>query len=454
MSFPSKKEQLQNLFGAPLGGRQSDEQKGFLESEKDLAQRKKLLLDEIEKLKVTPFFSITEYEHRKTLLSNLEAQLDIVERSKNYLISNRFQIHSESIEPVTHSITGGLNYIPYAQAYTFLEKRIYATPEEIAAWVYLGPNEGGLNAYVDINNSSTPKVFYFKNFAGKDTYLSQLMLCWFLREDIDSFQPEDRFITEEQLIKHWETKQGIQVADFIRAKIDENRLSELQPVVRPSQLSHDLNSQHLKMSLFSWSEVEDINRSDFGQDPLDIGRINDGYYPKNIYHHLIKWLKEFANENLSVLRLQLQRKTLSNDRRERINQSMKQLEAIQQYYPSPGGENRVENKQERIERLYKRVKEEKAKKTKNFNLVVSKEEGISVSRLKELLKERKDKLLEQQSAVSQTSEFVRSAVSRMQVAPHFFNQEEWNALASYKGQVVSGDPQGRVPEDLDADDNL
>ena len=53
----------------------------------------------------------------------------------------------------------------------------------------------------------------------------------------------------------------------------------------------------------------------------------------------------------------------------------------------------------------------------------------------------------------QATAFVRDAVARMQAAPRFFNQEEWNALASYEGPVVSGDPEGRIPESLETDDN-
>lgn len=54
---------------------------------------------------------------------------------------------------------------------------------------------------------------------------------------------------------------------------------------------------------------------------------------------------------------------------------------------------------------------------------------------------------------AQAPELVRSAVARMQAAPRFFNQEEWNALASYEGPVISGDPQGKVPDNLVEDDN-
>lgn len=56
-------------------------------------------------------------------------------------------------------------------------------------------------------------------------------------------------------------------------------------------------------------------------------------------------------------------------------------------------------------------------------------------------------------APSQATASVRNAVARMQAAPHFFSLEEWNALASYDGPVVSGDPEGRIPKNLEADDN-
>ena len=57
------------------------------------------------------------------------------------------------------------------------------------------------------------------------------------------------------------------------------------------------------------------------------------------------------------------------------------------------------------------------------------------------------------SEKQQASDLVRDAVARMKAAPLFFNQEEWNALASFDGHVVSGDPEGHVPENLEADDN-
>jgi hypothetical protein len=58
----------------------------------------------------------------------------------------------------------------------------------------------------------------------------------------------------------------------------------------------------------------------------------------------------------------------------------------------------------------------------------------------------------ERTAVPEASEFVRGAVARMQAAQLFFSQKEWNALESYEGPVISGDPQGCVPEDLEAAD--
>jgi hypothetical protein len=62
-------------------------------------------------------------------------------------------------------------------------------------------------------------------------------------------------------------------------------------------------------------------------------------------------------------------------------------------------------------------------------------------------------VLERVSTPPRVSEFVRDAVARMQAAPRFLSQEAWDDLASYDGPIVSGDPEGRVPDNLEDDDN-
>ncbi len=54
------------------------------------------------------------------------------------------------------------------------------------------------------------------------------------------------------------------------------------------------------------------------------------------------------------------------------------------------------------------------------------------------------------------SDFVRAAVARMQSAPRFVSVAEAASYSSYElngGPVVSGDPEGRVPENLEDDGN-
>lgn len=49
------------------------------------------------------------------------------------------------------------------------------------------------------------------------------------------------------------------------------------------------------------------------------------------------------------------------------------------------------------------------------------------------------------------SDFVRAALDRLLAAPQFFTTEQRAAIDSYDGPVVSGDPEGRLPTNLDAD---
>ena len=44
------------------------------------------------------------------------------------------------------------------------------------------------------------------------------------------------------------------------------------------------------------------------------------------------------------------------------------------------------------------------------------------------------------------SEFVRTAIARMDAAPPFFTDSQWELLAAYEGPIVSGDPEGWTPK--------
>ena len=52
----------------------------------------------------------------------------------------------------------------------------------------------------------------------------------------------------------------------------------------------------------------------------------------------------------------------------------------------------------------------------------------------------------------QVSEFVRAAVVRMRNARPFLSNKDREILSTYEGPVVNGDPEGRVPDDLEDDE--
>lgn len=53
----------------------------------------------------------------------------------------------------------------------------------------------------------------------------------------------------------------------------------------------------------------------------------------------------------------------------------------------------------------------------------------------------------------EATKFVRDAVARMLAAPQFLRSEQWELLASYDGPVVADDPDGRLTDHLEQDDN-
>lgn len=159
-------------------------------------------------------------------------------------------------------------YVAYPKAMKLLAERLDATPEEIAAWVWMGPKEGGLEAYLNANELDPPPRFYYDIGRGDDfDYLSPLMACWFRENDIASFQPANRYITGKALLDRWSKHSGIQPEAFIQAKIAESRLHDLHPICGLTQGTNSRNSSFppVTSGLFALSDVKDIEAEDFGE---------------------------------------------------------------------------------------------------------------------------------------------------------------------------------------------
>jgi hypothetical protein len=161
-----------------------------------------------------------------------------------------------------------VQYIPYPDAMRLLADRLTASPDELAAWVWMGPDNGGLAGYTNANELTPPPRFYYSypgDGQGAD-YLGPLMACWFRVDDIAGFAPTDRFISGKELEETWGKRPGIQAEAFIRAKIAESRLDDIHPIFGTTQgtFPEDSSLPPLKAGLFLRSQVAEIEASDFG----------------------------------------------------------------------------------------------------------------------------------------------------------------------------------------------
>lgn len=169
-------------------------------------------------------------------------------------------------------------YVAYPKAMKSLATRLNATPEEVAAWVWMSAKDGGLTAYLNANELDPPPQFYYTLGNADDfDYLSPLMACWFKEDDIAYFEPADRFITGKALIERWSGLPGIQPEAFIRAKIAESRLRDGHPRYGCTRgtCPEKAGFPPLATGLFALSEVKEIEAEDFGIEQTDCTPDND-----------------------------------------------------------------------------------------------------------------------------------------------------------------------------------
>ena len=159
------------------------------------------------------------------------------------------------------------HFVSYPNAISQLQAKHGATPEELAAWVFYGPTDGGISAYMNANELDQPPLFSYAHCIGSLDYMSPLMACWFKQLDLEQFHPIDRYITGDALIERWGKQPGLDAKGFIRAKIVESRLSDLHPITGGTGATFPEmeNGPPLESGLFLLSEVEEVELNDFGQ---------------------------------------------------------------------------------------------------------------------------------------------------------------------------------------------
>jgi hypothetical protein len=159
-------------------------------------------------------------------------------------------------------------YVAYPKAAKVLMDRLHATPDEIAAWIWMCTGQDadiqGLRAFTNANELDPPPRFRFAGHIGPD-YRAALMMCWFREADLASYEPTFRFITGKSLIDRWGRHSGMHAQGFIEAKIRESRLTGIHPTLDASiDDNSDPEYVPIESRLFVLADVEQIEAEDFG----------------------------------------------------------------------------------------------------------------------------------------------------------------------------------------------
>ena len=164
------------------------------------------------------------------------------------------------------------DYVSFPKALEVLQRRLQATPEEVAQWVALGPEFGGLAGF----NGKGPKPapFSFERIGDRSyDYVSRLSSCWFFKTEIEIFQPgrENRFITGRELIRRWtERLPQLNAHEFITAKISEDSLVPFHPVT--GLIGVDTGNPldpPIEAALFSVAAIDQVETDEFPTDEDD-----------------------------------------------------------------------------------------------------------------------------------------------------------------------------------------
>lgn len=160
-----------------------------------------------------------------------------------------------------------IRYIAYPKAMNRLTTRLNATPEELAAWLFMGPEDGGIAAYLNANELDPPPRFRYATGSDSQDYVAPLMACWFKSNELDQFEPADRYITGKTLIERWSAVPNLDPAAFIRAKIAESRLTDMHPIYGGTQggFSDESDYPPLASGLFALSQIENVEAADFAE---------------------------------------------------------------------------------------------------------------------------------------------------------------------------------------------
>ena len=176
--------------------------------------RKDELRKQIREWASIPALTAGELTAKERRLEDLRHEFALLERLEKEFRASHYPKKESKRSPdpeLSDALDAKDKYVAYPNALMQWGKRLGASPEELAAWLFVGPELGGLSAYLNANELEPPREFHFAPCLGHDLdYLSPLMGCWFRKDDVLNFSPTKRFITGAALIERWSQHWGTQ----------------------------------------------------------------------------------------------------------------------------------------------------------------------------------------------------------------------------------------------------
>lgn len=164
----------------------------------------------------------------------------------------RYKEGGESNIPTAHVS----DMATFSRAYESLARKFGASKEELAVWIFLGPDDGGLRAYKE--NGGVYR-FYFEPEMDND-YVALIHSCVFDERELSLFTPKDRFLTGEELLVSLALELGDSARSFLKSKIDDGSLVDIHPIKGGTDAgnSDSCDLPRMETGLFSLAQIQEM----------------------------------------------------------------------------------------------------------------------------------------------------------------------------------------------------
>jgi len=246
----------------------------------DFHVRKDALEREIASLADAPSPTALDQAEKRDRLTALRQELAVMNRQERSDEARRKRTQDEAFVASTPS--EAVRYTPYPKAMKYLADRYGATPDEMAAWVFMGPTVNGLSAYLNANELNPPPRFSFQDRDPSTNndfdYIAPLMACWFDEAELAAFTARDRYVTGATLCERWRDKCDGRPEAFIIARIRESNLLDIHPITIATQASHPSDDTYppLQAGLYSVEHVEAVEAEFFAAEDTKLLAAGDG----------------------------------------------------------------------------------------------------------------------------------------------------------------------------------